>query len=389
MKQQTITVAVFTILTGAAMTSPVRAGQTPGEFDIPSVNPLGSEQLEKLRHLAATDPEAKALAEQARKNAAELLDAKPHPLKVIHYEGLVNTDPRRIATVRKLREMGDVARLVRYWQVSADPNAAETLQRFILAWTGTYRLTGNDVNENKFRPLLVAYHALRPEFDPRDRRRVDPWVEELGKLHAEAVKKSRHFTNRYGKHVRLATLAGMILGRDEWLAVAREGVKRFVRKSLHKDGTSEDLQRRDTLTYHASALRPPIELAMLSGAKGRELYTWESPRGGSLKKSVDYVVPYALGKKTRREWKNTKVGLDRRRAEAGLDKYKPGKLYEPSQALELMEEASYFDPGLLKVVRHLTGNKAKRFPTWQTLINEACRPPEQSTTAPARPTVGR
>jgi hypothetical protein len=384
MMRKAILLAVVAGLTGAAMPDSAHAGNTPGEFDIPSVNPLTPPQLAKLRRLVASDPEAKAMAADAEKKAKPLLNAEPHPLAVIHYEGLVNSDPRRIATVKKLREMGDVARLVRYWQVSADANAAATLRRFILAWTSTYKLTGNDVNENKFRPLLVAYHALRSSFDRVDRDKVDKWVGELGRLHAKAVKKSRHFTNRYGKHVRLTALAGMILGRDEWIDTAREGVKRFVRKSLRKDGTSEDLERRDTLTYHASALRPPIELAMLSGPEGRKLYIWESPKGGSLKKSVDYVVPYALGEKTRREWTNSKVALDRRRAEAGLDKYKPGKLYEPKQALTLMEEASYFDTGLLKVVKHLTESEADRFPTWQALINEACRPRRRKrpTTAP-------
>jgi hypothetical protein len=345
-----------------------------GEFSIPSVSPLTPAQLEKLRALVATDPEAKALAEQAKARALPLLDAEPHPLEVIHYEGRVNTDPLRIATVEKLREMGDVARLVRYWQVSGDSRAAATLRRFILAWTGTYRLTGNDVNENKFRPLLVAYHALRDDFPAGERAKVDAWVERLGKLHKWSVERSTHFTNRYSKHVRLLALAGMILGRDEWVAAAHEGVKRFVRNSLYADGTSRDLKRRDTLTYHMSALKPPIELAMLAGDKGRELYTWRSPAGGSLKRSVDYVVPYAMGDKTRREWTHSTVDLDRRRAEAGLEHYRPGKLFEPRQALDLMELAGYFDQELMRVVHHLTDSDAERFPTWQTLINEAARP---------------
>ncbi|MFP4356627.1 MAG: alginate lyase family protein [Phycisphaerae bacterium] len=346
-----------------------------GEFSIPPVVPLDAAQLKRLRDLAADDREAAALAAEAAEKAKGLLSAQPHPLEVIHYEGLVHTDPRRIATVAKLREMGDVARLVRYWQVSADARAAETLRKFILAWTGTYKLTGNDVNENKFWPMLVAYHALRDSFPGERRKQVDAWVEHLGRLHVRAVEKSEHLTNRYSKHVRLAAMAGMILGRKEWVATAHEGIRRFVTESLYADGTSRDLKRRDTLTYHASSLRPPLQLAMLAGAEGRKLYAWQSEKGGSLEKSVDYVVPYAMGEKTRREWTRSKVDLDRRRAEAGLDEYEPGRLYEPRRALKLMEQASYFDADLLKVVLHLTASEAKRFPTWQTLINAAARPP--------------
>lgn len=350
---------------------PVAVAAEVGEFSIPAVNPLNAAQLKALRELAEEDPEAGAIVEETKQLALPLINARPTPLEVIHYEGLVNTDPRRIATVAKLKQMSDIARLVRWWQATGDERAASTLRRFIVAWTDTYELTGNDVNENKFRPLLVSYHALRESFEPEERDRIDAWVERLGELHAEAVRTSGHFTNRYGKHIRLTALAGMILDRREWVDLAHEGVKRFVTESLRPDGSSHDFEYRDTLTYHTSALRPPIELAMIAGDQGRELYAWESPEGGSLKKSVDFVVPYAMGEKTHKEWVNSKVDLDRRRAEAGLEKYQPGRLFDPKDALRVMEEASFFDPSLMKVVHHLHDGDAGRFPTWQTLVNAA------------------
>lgn len=344
-----------------------------GEFSIPAVSPLRPVELKRLRELVRDDAEAKELAAEIRRQAIPLLGVEPRSLPVIHYEGLVNTDPKRIATVKRLNQMAEVAWLVRYWQAFGDAKAAATLRRLILAWADRYQPTGNDVNENKFYPLLVAYEALRENVSGDDRQRVDPWVRRLGELHENAVKKSDHLTNRYSKSLRLLAIAGRILDRPDWVEAAHEGVKRFVRGSLHADGTSRDLKHRDSLTYHGSALRPPMELAILAGEGGRKLYAWTSANGGSLKKSVDFMVPYALGEKTRREWANTKVGLDRRRAEAGLEKYRPGRLYEPKDSLKVMELASYFDPSLLRVVRHLTDSEAKRFPTWQTLINEAAR----------------
>lgn len=342
-----------------------------GEFEIPAVQPLDEKAQDRLRAFVQTDAEATSVVAQILSEGRPLLDAQPHPLKVVHYEGLVNTDPRRIATVAKLREMGDVARLMRYWQVTGDEKAAETLERFVVAWTGTYLLTGNDVNENKFYPLLVAYFALRDQMAPEETESVDLWVEQLGELHLKAVNQSEKFTNRYAKSVRLLAICGVILQRRAWIDNAQEGIKRFVDESLYADGSSEDLKRRDTLTYHGSALKPVIELAMLLGRDGVHLYDWEGDKAGSIRKSVDYVVPYALGEKVREEWRNSKVGLDRRRAEAGLEKYRAGRLYEPKNALELMELAHYFDPALLRVVTHLTESDAKRFPTWQILINRA------------------
>ncbi len=344
-----------------------------GEFSIPDVSPLTDAQLAKLRELVKTDSEAAALAVVVKEQATPLLGTPPRPIAVIHYEGLVNTDPKRIKTVEHLSQMSDMAVLVRHWQATGEERAAETLRLLIFDWADTYKPTGNDVNENKFYPLLVAYHSLRDSFESKEQQRIDAWVQQIGRLHEEAVATSEHVTNRYSKSVRLLAMAGLILGRKDWAEAANEGVKRFVRKSLYRDGSSLDLKHRDSLTYHGSSLKPPMELAMLAGESGRALYSWTSPGGGSLQKSVDFMVPYAMGEKTHAEWVNTKVKLDRRRAAAGIEKYRTGRLYEPRDALGVMEYASYFDPDLMRVVLHLTKGDAKRIPTWRTLINESAR----------------
>lgn len=353
--------------------SSFHAAAAPGEFSLPDVIPIPEKAVNELREIVKTQPQARAIASELAEKVRPHFGEEARPLKVIHYEGLVNTNPKRIATVEDLQQMGHAGYLLRYWQLTGDSRAAATLGNWIVKWFGTYELTGNDVNENKFFPLLVAYFYLRDDFTETHRMKVDEFVRELGKLHAQAVRTSTHFTNRYTKHVRLAAVSGMILGKEEWIELSHEGVKRFVSASLYGDGESHDLRRRDTLTYHSSSLRPPIQLAMLAGEDGQDLYTWENERGGSLKKSVDYLVPYAMGDKVHKEWVHTKVGLDRRRAKAGLEKYRTGRLYEPKNALSLMELAAYFDPQLLRVVRHLTDKPTEKFPTWQTLLNEAVR----------------
>lgn len=342
-----------------------------GEFTIPAVIPLNDSQLENLRELVENDVEARRMADAEVKKAEAYLGNEPNPLEVIHYEGLVNTNPKRIACVEHLRDMTKAAQLYRYWQVSGDPHASETIRDFVTAWFDTYKLTGNDVNENKLYPLLIAYLAFREEFSADDRNRLDNVVENLGKLHLKGVKRSKHLTNRYSKHVRLLAVCGMILNREDWVEKAVGGIERFVEKSLYEDGSSKDFKYRDTLTYHGSSLRPHIQLCMVLGEKGRELYSKENTQGGSLKKSVDFVVPYAMGEKVHKEWVNTKVGLDRKRAAAGIEKYRTGRLFEPKGALRLMEEASFYDSKLIAVVRHLTDDNGERFPTWQTLVNAA------------------
>ncbi|MFP4217051.1 MAG: alginate lyase family protein [Phycisphaerae bacterium] len=374
--QSHLLTGVFIIVFVVSLLVSASAADVPGEFNIPTTLPLDANQLTKLRRLVKEDDEAAALAETIKRACKGLVGGKPRPLEVIHYEGLVNTHPKRIATVRKLKDLADVARLVSYWQVTGDPNAADAMERYVLAWSSTYKITGNDVNENKFFPLLNAYLAVRSRMEKSQRTRVEAWIRRMGEAHRRAVAKPRQFSNRYGKSLRILAQTGMILAEEKWIAEARQGVKRFVKEALRADGRSRDLERRDTLTYHGSSLKTPMDLAIMLGRQGRELYTWENDAGGSIKKSVDYVVPYALGKKKRKEWQNSKVGLDRRRSKAGLEKYKRGRLFRPKDALGLMEKASYFDPSLVDVVVHILDSDAKRFPTWRVLLNEAARPGE-------------
>lgn len=346
------------------------AATGPGEFDLPDSLILSPEAINHLRALVKSDPDAYKVVSELKKDVNAEIGRPATPLKKIYYEGLVNTDSKRIESVKSLKQLGDAAMILRYWQATGDEKAARTLKDWMMAWFETYEPTGNDVNENKLFPLLVAAFYLRDDLNAESGGRLMEFVGKFAEPHVKAVKESRHMTNRYTKHVRLAMVCGMILDRPEWTALGEVGVKRFVRESLYADGSSLDLRKRDTLTYHSSALRPPLQIAMLS-ENPEELYTWENAEGASLKKSVEYVVPYAMGEKTREEWTNSKVGLDHQRAAAGIPEYQKGKLYNPQKATELMELAAYFDPELMIVVRHLSPESGKRFPTWQTLVNES------------------
>jgi hypothetical protein len=213
---------------------------------------------------------------------------------------------------------------------------------------------------------------------------IQAWIETLGSFHYQKVRNTtQNLSNRYTKSLRLLSLCGTILQREAWIQAMHAGFKRFVEESLYADGSSLDFKHRDTLTYHCSALRPVVELAMLSGAAGQELYTWTSAKGASLKKSVEFVRPYAMGEKTHREWVNSKATLDRERAKAGIEKYRPGRLFDPQDALDLMSEASYFDAQLIQVVAQLTNDSNRERLFWQRLYNRACTPTTEST--PAKP----
>lgn len=68
---------------------------------------------------------------------------------------------------------------------------------------------------------------------------------------------------------------------------------------------------------------------------------------------------------------NSRAKLDQQRASAGIEAYRKGRLYDPADALTLLEEASYFDASLVPLVLKLRGSTAKRFASWTMVVNAA------------------
>ncbi len=173
--------------------------------------------------------------------------------------------------------------------------------------------------------------------------------------------------NWHTKRLKLIALAGTVTENAAWVRDAQAGAKIYINECLYPDGTSNDLKERDALAYHISGLFPLLVLA-LRLAPGTDLFHDKGASGASLAQSVAYVRPYAAGEKTREEWRNTKVELDRRRAQAGLTKYTPGRLFEPKAAAELFALAACFEPSYAPLAARLADRPGKRFASFASVL---------------------
>jgi hypothetical protein len=150
------------------------------------------------------------------------------------------------------------------------------------------------------------------------------------------------------------------------------GLKRQVEINLNPDGSSTDFVSRDALHYHVYDLEPLLKLGIvLQRATGVNYYAWQSSSTASIKKSVDWLLPYLNGQKTHPEFVNSTVPFDRERAKNGEAAYKSGTLFDPKNGIHTLLLAAWFDPGVLPLARQLLGkNDSDRYPAWQSVINE-------------------
>lgn len=312
-------------------------------------------------------------------DAAEAgMRADPAPAATIDYEGLLGNDPRRLASIERLGDMGHIWHLGVAHVLTTDMRYAEQALTFIDAWAGVYVPTGNPINENKLEAAVVVYRALREVAAPPRRERIDAWLARMAgeQKRTAGLSNGTTINNWQAKRIKLVGLIALALddaGLREWTV---EAYDRYLRTGLNADGTSRDLLERDALSYHIGGLKPLVQLAIAFDQAGTELWPRTSPAGASVKRSLEYMLPFCDGTKTRGEWVNSKVELDRRRAASGDERYKPGRLFEPKQAVALLTLAGYFEARHGALARRIAGeseSESEAVDGWDAMVIEALR----------------
>lgn len=275
----------------------------------------------------------------------QVVNDEPVPLDKVHYEGLLNTHPDRIKTVIHLKDMDKLA--IFYWHhaVFLDKASLDKMKAFSLAWVNTYITDGNPINDNKFMPIIYSYFYLKPHLSLSEDEKYVEWMTQMAKreIQREKVPLNNWETKRINLVGTIALLTGNA-GHYEW---ALNQFRYYIDNALYSDGTSSDIKQRDALSYHVSAMKPLLQflitVEIFDKDKSNNLLAVEGENGGSLKKSLDYILPYATGHQVYYQWKNSKVKLDHERAKAGIAKYQPGTPYKAEDAHEAMALAAYFD----------------------------------------------
>ena len=310
---------------------------------------LNKKEIANFRETMKALPEVREMYDSIYHEAIDLLDHKPHPLEMVYYEGLLDTNPKRVNTMKGFADIDNVVTFIYAGYGSDKPEFRQKSKEIITAWAQTYQPTGNPINENKFTAFFWTYYLYKHHFSKKEQQTVENWMN--GIALAEKNRRQTPNNNWEAKRLKIIGIIGCILQDDNLIDYSIDGYKKYIATAYFPDGTSNDLHRRDALSYHVSGIKPCltafINLSRFNPEFG--LYSFEAENGASIKKSVEYVVPYATGEKQRKEWVNTKVKLDKERAAAGIEKYQPGKLFDPKQAWEMFQWACYYNPGWYSV----------------------------------------
>lgn len=335
---------------------------------------LNAREMGQLRLLLRTEPEVKLMYDSLRRIAEEALADEPNPIDTIRTEGLLQGDPRKTATGEALQDMHKMYALALAYRVSRQREYLDKATVYLLAWADSNRSRGDPIDDTNLDPAIEAYNMVRSELVPAENRRIVRWLRQAAdtEIHAIYNKPERATShNNWNSHrLKIVGEIGFAIGDKSLQTYAINGIREQIGRNLLPDGSSEDFVSRDALHYHLYDLEPLLKLAIvLKRATRVDYYTYEAPSGASIRKSVEWLLPYLDGRKTHAEFVNSKVEFDRKRAENGEAGYKAGTPFDPKSGIGVLLLAAYFDGALLDQARRLLGTDAS-YPAWQTVLNE-------------------
>jgi len=333
---------------------------------------LTEAQRVKLAKEVMSEPEVKKLFRKLQHEADGSVNDQGRPIAHIRTAGRLDTDPLKQESRASLEDMRKLYALGYAYAATTNRAYGAAARRIILSWAQVNQPSGVPVDETKLEPLLVAYDLTRPVFSSGERTIVEDWLRRMASLELQSARTNLVTTmNNWNSHrLKIVGLIAFLLEDQKLIEEAVRGFKKQVEVNLYPDGSSFDFHQRDALRYHCYDLEPLLVLAIAAQQNGIGLYSYQASNGACLAKAVSFLVPYCDGTKTHAEWVHSKVKFDRQRAVAGEAGFSPGAAFNPSEAREVFELASFFDEGYAPLALRLFARGALEYPRWQAVLNK-------------------
>jgi hypothetical protein len=333
---------------------------------------LNKKEISDLQHLVVKDSSAKKFYTAIKRTANDALTQTPNPIDTVVSEGHLATDPKKIRTVQSLKDIYKIYSLATAYVIEGRKNYLQKAGEFITTWATVNQPQGNPINDTKFEDLLFAYDLVKNDVSTEQRNKINSWLEKMANAEIKTAlpKTKKTSYNNWNSH-RLKTigLIAYLLNNNTYKTYIDAELPAQIEKNLLPDGSGIDFHERDALHYHTYTLEPLISLAtVFKRATGKDLYHYTSPSGASIKKSIDFLIPFVSGEKTHGEFVNSTVAFDKKRADNKEPGYQIGAPFKQTAGVPVLVQASYFEPSCMQVVRKVL-NTSATYPTWEAVIN--------------------
>ncbi|MDB5117241.1 MAG: hypothetical protein JWQ79_2733 [Mucilaginibacter sp.] len=340
---------------------------------------LSNDEFGKLKNLINNDPGVKAAFEPFETQASKALTEEPDPIERIASEGKLAGDPDKIKTGKAVEDVNKIYALALVYKIDGNKACLDKVAQYLQAWAKVNKSCGDPIDETKLENLIIGYDIVRNAIDPQVKKQVDSWLQDIadGELNSKYMAPGRGTAiNNWNSHrIKIMAMIVYTLHNDKYEKIVQNELTKQIAINLNADGSGHDFEERDALHYHIYTLEPLITAAMvIYRATGKDYFNYESEKGSSIKKSVDFLVPFVTGEKTHGEFLNSHVAFDRARAKNNEKEYQPGSKFNPLNGVHVLEQAAYFNDKYLAAVKQATAGNTRHSNEWELVLNRVRKP---------------
>ena len=309
---------------------------------------LNNEEINILKTQISNAPGAKKIYAGFQKSAKQYLNEQPDPIDTIRTEGLLKGNPKKEKSKLALADMPKMYALALQYRLTGNQTFLSQCTSFLSAWAKINHSGGDPIDDTNLDKAIEAYDLIKNNMARGDKKIIDKWLSETAsaEINSKRMKpgKATAINNWNAHRLKVVGEIGYALNNHEFISWTIDQLKSHISINLYPDGSSLDFKQRDALHYHLYDLEPLLKLAiMINRGEGTNFYTYLSPNGSSIKKSVDWLIPYIKGDKKHEEYVNTTVKFDHDRARNNEPGFAAGTLFAPQLAIPLLKSVIYFD----------------------------------------------
>jgi hypothetical protein len=335
---------------------------------------LNDKEVQNLKDLIAKDAQIKKLYNEYQALADVAVNVSPEPIDTIRSEGLLKGNPKKEATALAMRDMRKMYAMAIAYRIEGEKNYLSNLSAYLTAWAKINIGRGDPIDDTGLEPAIEAYDLVKTKLRPNDNELIIKWLRQTADIeidkHKAGMNKETSYNNWNSHRLKIVGMIAYAINDENYKKYVDEDLKRQLQKNLLPDGSSIDFKLRDALHYHVYDLEPLLRLAIiLKRAASTDIYAKNTESGASIKKSVEWVIPYITGEKTHGEFVNSTVKFDLQRAQNGEAEYKAGSIWNPKNGFKTLSLAAYFDSqynATIKSVKKVTAD----YTDWQLVLNK-------------------
>jgi hypothetical protein len=298
--------------------------------------------------------------------ADEALGRPPHPLAVVHEQGMLPHTGGHDEAVLAQHDWPAMRALALTYRLTGDKKYLDGTTRYMDAWFPLYKSSADPIDETALDNVVLAFDLTRSDLPQVTEAHMVAFCHDMAAKYLDWLDK-RYMTDpdNWSSHrVKLALLGAYAAGDKALIQRGGVAFTRHLRQNLRADGSVADFYKRDALHYVVYDLEPLTMACLAARAHG---YDWfhASIGGLSVAHSIDWLVPYAEGEKTHEEFVHSSVEWDHTRDKAGLKGY--SGTWERSTSLDLYTMAAWLDPKYQPVVQSVAAASDKKQTPWLVL----------------------